>query len=309
MNKQHAVSMKALLVLSLFLIVLVSGCVGFGGGGVAYGTGVVIESFETDFPEVYSTENVNFNLKVRNTGSVSAEDVEARIVGLEEWKGNRACGTVDEIIAPNPIYGTQGGTRTCLITLTAPEIPQGLSLTYYPTARVTYRYSTETVKIITIYPTQELKRLQDQGKALPIETESSTSGPISLDIQTKSPIRSFERSITFPITVNIENVGGGVVCLTNECHDSETWNRVWVKIDPKDMDITECSSGWIDVTLWKGKSNTITCKLRAKSLLTSVSSKKTLKVIASYSYFFDKSIPITVIPKLDSKKSPPGIQV
>ncbi len=306
-----------LLIFLLILIVAFSGCI---GGPVETGNGVIIKDFEADFTDVYSTEVVNFNLRVQNTGSATATEVHAELLGIDEdwndhsvgnWQSGENLPNENEcrytsegfsLIPPSPQYRTEGQTHICTWTYKAPELPSTISVTYYPTVRVFYRYSSDVVKSITIVPREEAKALQDQGKTLPTETVSSTNAPITLDIETEGPIRAFEDHVTFPLSIKIRNMGGGVVCL-EECKKAkakpeEQWNRLRITIKSlgSDMILKDCNEQ-LEVSLYKGQENSITCMIEARNLpLTKT--QRLMRIHADYDYFIEKQIPVRVTAKL-----------
>ena len=164
-------------ILLLVLVVCASGCTNTKTAG----KGVIIEAFEPDHPEIYSGEPVVFRLLVRNTGSVEARNVHAELLGIDEDWCCKPAGTPEEkgrwlnreklpneeecryngegfsLAAPDPSMGTSGGTHTCTWSYRAPTIERGFSLTYRPTARVFYTYSTTTTKLITFGSSAELR--------------------------------------------------------------------------------------------------------------------------------------------------------
>ncbi len=281
--------MKYLFALPL-AIILVAGCIQVP----ATGGGLIINTFEPDFLQVYSGEPVNFRLLVKNTGSVDATDVRPVITGVDNWRS--AGGTCDEwnrISASVPYLGIEGGSKNCVWTLDAPEVPEGLSTTHNPTVRLYYTYRTNVVKTIFIASRRELKRIEDSGRALPAETKSSTSGPITLDIKSIGPIRFWESSVIFPLEITVNNVGGGVVCPTvNDCEDGQNWNSLKMEIEEEGITISECRLD--EVTLWRGKSNTFVCKVTVGGLSDITSVMKTISIEASYGYFVDKTTSVTV---------------
>jgi len=200
-----------IVLLTLFAAILASGCVSPLGGPAAGGNGIVIEVFKPDFSEVFSGEPVQLQLKLRNIGSADAEDISAMVMNLEWNKNTKEC-SESRMLPPDPSRGTEGATKTCIFSYTAPMLSKGISLTYSPTVRVKYRYSTTSVKSLTVLPIADARRLLQQGRTFAAETVSSTSGPIRLDITTKGPIRISGNSVEFPLEVKIQNTGGGTVC-------------------------------------------------------------------------------------------------
>ncbi len=283
---------------------LVSGCVAPIPGvttGTVSGAGVTIEAFEPDFKQIYTGEPVQLQLKVKNTGSVDATDVNVEIFGIE-W-GDPEEGTTcplsdskgkiaDKLIAPDPARGTAGGSQTCIFTYKGGQVPEGLTLTFNPSVRVRYQYSSETVKTITLLPIAEARRIEQGGQKLPSETTSSTNSPIALTITTKGPIRVFEDGVEFPIEVQIKNVGGGVVATST---DSKDWNKLdyVIKLPAEGVTATtDCKlSGTL--TLFKGQTNTISCLVKADSVGNPTLKQVTVST-SNYYYFIDKTTSITV---------------
>lgn len=284
---------KLTLILPILLVILVSGCT---GQPTVTGNGVVIDSFITDFPQVFSGEPTRFYVKIKNTGSSDAEDITVIMVGLDEWGGGTQECDIERLIAPNPTYGTLGGEKICTFTYNAPPVSQ--SIPYQATTRLTYFYRSTVVKTVVIASQGELRRIQDLGTALPSETKEQSSSPIQLDVQVQGPIRYWEGQgqVEFPVTININNVGGGVVC-SPDCDDSNNWYRV--AIDPDAGTIkTDCDYTFI--TLYKGQSNTITCTATVGVGDIIGPAQKTIQVESEYDYMIDESITVTVSPTYSS---------
>jgi hypothetical protein len=329
---------------SILLLVLVSGCA-TTSTKVESGSGVVIKDYSISFPELYSGECADFGALIKNTGSVKAEKVFAEIIGLDyDWYDkskiawNTGCKSQDggpwkdwekdanepecrfmayssggytvSLLPPDPAMGTDGQSRACTWTYKVPKIPDETTITYKPVLRVYYKYRTDVIKAITLLSEEEMKNLVKQGKTLSADTQSSTSSPVSLDVVTSTPIRTYADRIEFPITVNINNAGGGMVCSGRGTFDSwdkiedcrpsqkpeEAWNRMWVELEAdKEIRLSQECQGKIDITLYQGKSNSITCTATVNSRdLPSTYVQKMVKVHAYYNYLLDREIEITV---------------
>jgi hypothetical protein len=286
------------LILPLFLAVFISGCV-IPGGSTGGAGGVDIMAFETDWDQVYIDEPVSFRVLVQNTGSVDSGDGSIDILGLEEWS-KLECSpslTFDRLLPPNPDRGTSGESFAVTCNSDAPEVPSGLSVTYTPTARMSYGYSSDFVKSIIVASQEELRAIESRGTGLPSELISSSTSPISLSIETKGPIRfwSDTSKVEFPLEITVNNVGGGIACLDSSC-DTNDWNKIRLTIDGVDLDDSECqkySSKGV-LTLWQGRSNTIVCKasFSVGGIVGAV--QKNIQIHADYGYFVDRTIPITV---------------
>ena len=278
-----------------------------GGGGVAgSGTGVVIETFEPDFPQIFTGETAELRMKIKNVGDVDATHAFIRILGIDVliFQGSGPGCIFGLLLAPDRTKGTSGETQTCSVQFTAPTLPAGLTVQYTPIARLAYQYSTTTIKSLTFLPASELRQLQDSGRTIPAETVSSTAGPIAIDIATKGPLRFFEnKEVIFPLEITVSNVGGGVACeqttVNNECKDSKKWNIVKLKLDTDMSFVGNQGERCIDlvndkpIQLFRGQSNTITCKVKA-SKLPDGPVQKLITVTATYDYFVEKSTTISV---------------
>lgn len=333
---------SVLLVLSVILAISISGCTIFDGQ-MTPGNGVVVENFEPDFPRVYADESFKLQMKIRNTGSVDALNVYPKLYNIGSSTGEisdleisceGSCDADTRLLAPDPERGTTGESKTCMWDCYAPvNIPKGLTATFNPSVRLYYIYATHTIKSITLVSQNELRSLQTQGKALPSDTVSTTSGPLSLDVVVKGPIRYWEgeNTVTFPVNINIQNSAGGTSCVSDDkipipiisgiptmptvvgfnfipivfgCEDSSRWDKVRLifhKDDKGSVRIKECygieNENGAVIDLWKGQSRTITCEMEmdVPSSHSTGFIQKNLRFSLSYTYFTDSSTRVEVI--------------
>jgi hypothetical protein len=287
---------NAIIVLCIALIIPVSGCTSGPVGDGGYG--VIITDFAPEFTEYYLGEPVNFQVKIKNTGSTDASQVKVEILNLEGWEsmGGDYC-TFEKLIAPNPDMGTAGESKICTFRYRAPrELPQGLSFNYYPITRLVYSYESSTIKAITMASQSELRNIQDTGRALPADTVSSTQGPVSVSIETKGPIRFWEdlASVKFPIETKVTNTGAGTVS-RQEAALGENVNMLWIGTDlSHGMELEEPYCGNREASLWQGRSFESVCKVNAMDLSFTAPVQKTIKVTAKYDYTIDKQSQVTV---------------
>jgi hypothetical protein len=299
------------LVLIVFCLVLVSGCT---GPQTPAGSGIVIEDFVPYPSEMYSGESFNLQLMVRNTGSFDARNVRFELSNIGTAYGNKeleiVCETecphvIDRFLAPDPQAGTTGESMTCIWKCFAPEeIPRNERLVFNPNDRVHYYYESSIVKSVTIASEDELRSLLMQGRSLPSETTSLTEGPIRLGIQMRSPVKYSEKAneVTFPISISIENVGGGVACYPS-CSNPANRDRVLLEMGPESGMILKDCGTWMynEVDLWEGRARTVVCDGEI-SLFSETGDKwgglnilrKTLNMKATYEYFTDASASMTV---------------
>jgi hypothetical protein len=282
--------MKALLIFLPILLVILSGCV-----TPISGNGVEILTFEPSFPTVYSGESVDFRIKIQNHGTVDAIDVTPRIIGLETWDAEGGtCDDWDRIPAAVPEIGAPGGSANCRWTFTAPEVPTGLSTEHSPIARLYYGYRTSVVKSVLLASSKELRLMNDRGDTIPVQTASQTSGPLQIDVKTEAPVRFWESHVTFPISITVNNVGGGVVCRSvNRCESDDELNMLSLEIEAgNDISISDdCET---DIELWQGKTNTLVCQATFTGLSDIGIVQRTLSINTNYGYYTDKTASVTI---------------
>jgi hypothetical protein len=322
---------QSAVMISVLSLALVSGCT-LLTPAASPGGGVVIEGFSPVFSSVRSGEPVTFRLSIRNTGSSEARQVHAELLGLDQdWCKGSGCdtsrgGSPEKLpeeaecqytgsgfaLDPPTSYGGAGETHECTWNYNAPMVGRGLKVSYDATARVFYTYRSTAVESIPIGSVAEARRLQDSGLALPAETVSSSSAPIQISIESQSPIRAWEDSVTFPVKVTIQNTGGGVACASesgdlkdsckkfsggqvNEGYDAMV-NNVRLAISGTNLglspDCSEFSSGRL-VSLTAGSSNSFVCQVTANAVSSGVQ-ERTIVVTADYEYALDGRTSVTV---------------
>jgi hypothetical protein len=304
--------MKVLLLI-VIVFVAISGCV-----SVQTGNGIVIEDFGPDFNTVYSGEIVNFDLKIRNVGSVTADSVFAELLGVDQdwccadaglgpWYKNeklpnepycRYPGSLGankkQLKPPDPFWSVPGETMTCSWTYKIPKFPIGFIREYKPTVRVFYDYTTTLVQAINLLTRQEIVDIERSGQVLPNQAISLTKGPVSIRVDMASPVRVSESTVNFPIKITIENIGDGTVCLPGRCRktapEGEAWNKIILNIEG--VQLTDCQKE-MEIELYKGQASLI-CGASLTGLKLIGPEQKLLTITAKYSYFIEKSTAITV---------------
>ena len=307
--------MRRYIFLSVLLIptLIFSGCIQQGGSS---GLGMVIKEFSVHPGKVKGGETFEIRMKARNEGSVNAYNVHAELYNTDLFiSGNTlsiSCTPAvtcsqSRVLAGDPESGVGGGSLTCVWECEAPLIPEGTSVTFNPMVRLYYAYETHVIKSLTVVSQDELISIQDTGGALPLETISTTGGPIAMDIRTRAPIRfqRHEESVTFPVEVNIRNVGGGTACAASleggpdECEDTHNWNKVGLFFPEENLGITWISCSGIDdnqiVELWEGREKSVMCKaIMPLNWGPSGIVQRSLEFMAAYSYFIDAGASVVV---------------
>ncbi|MBN2101845.1 MAG: hypothetical protein JW716_03165 [Candidatus Aenigmarchaeota archaeon] len=295
----------------LVLIILISGCSyipdlgNFGGntGGSDSKMGLIIDTFEPVIMQKYSAEPVAFRVKIKNTGSETAFDVEARLTNIDEFQIYNQPTKRFQKIPPQTTTATgESPEVTWSWDLDAPVVPKGTKVTFKPRMQIIYTYKTDTVRSITVMPEIELREYVDSGKPFPSDVVSKSTGPVSLDIDIKGPIAHYQSKITFPISLTVQNIGGGTVC-REECTDLDRdYNRVDLFLETYDVRLKDCELNNIRLTDDRA---TVVCNAEIDDSIffgliqmgTKQVTKKNIRFNIVYTYITDKVTTIEVVGK------------
>lgn len=304
------------LLLPILAVVMISGCT-TPGGGQASGPGVVILAWEPDHTSVESDDDVQLRLKVKNQGGEQAEMVSAVLTGItlggDEWfpkTGNLEVPIQSILLPPNPRYGTEGEEATFIWELSAPLLPEGITRTYTPGVRVLYNYVTTAVKPITLVNEDELRRLIDTGGSIPSQPSQHSGGPLSVSVVTGKHIKvSNDNMQLVPITIHIENTGGGIPFYYGSTYgasvygipeEAEYYVSLAIELPPQLGFAGKCNefggTGFTmggNVLLWKGRSADVTCELNILSV-PAFTEESSIKLYLAYSYAIDRSTMVSV---------------
>jgi hypothetical protein len=303
-GKKFPKNQKALLlILPILAVVAISGCTGTGSTVASCGSGVEILNWEPSFSSVESGDQLQLRVQVQNKGCELAEDVVARIGGInmDDWgQGSFFSDEYDfgDLLPPNSQQGTEGDKGQYEFELEAPNLPEGLTQQYSPQVRVYYHYKTTAIKPITIVNENELRRLQDKGDSLTSgDTIVTSGGPISINVITGKFIKATESgwgSNIFPINIYIQNTGAGVVSTRDSPEDDY---MATISIDmPSGLSLMDCGSfsePADEIKLFKGKDTLITCEVSIDNAPFS-SQQENLILTAEYDYYIDRTTTISV---------------
>lgn len=299
MKEKHSRNLKPLLLLvPILAVVAISGCT--QSTGPTFGNGVTILNWEPTFSSVESNDQLQLRIRVQNQGEVTAKNVNAILTGInvDEWGGFGVGNAINfnDLSPPDRIQNTAGQIRESSFSLAAPKIPKGTTQQYSPQVRVFYEYKTTAIKSITLVNENELRRLQDQSKTLSSTDTVTSAGPLKVTVNTGKFIKARETgsysSNTFPITIDIQNIGGGVVARYNMPQDDY---KVNVAIEfPSRLQPIDCGTFLSNyVTLWKGQTASISCNLRISNPPLA-SEAANIKITLSYGYYIDSTTTVTV---------------
>ncbi len=203
---------QMVIVLLSVAVVFASGCIEFGEEEEPEGRALVVEVFEAIPDEVFSGDDFELVMDVRNMGDVVAENINPT---LYSHGGATPDGDFDEIAQLNPpTEEFEGEKATFQMSMRAPEI-RVTDETVTTEVRVPYEYGTEARILIPALSKDEHRIRVETGETVPgIETARVTQGPFTVRIEGPAPALIEQGDEEFRFYVHGNNVGGGTPYLT-----------------------------------------------------------------------------------------------
>jgi hypothetical protein len=263
---------KPTLLVLLFLIVFLAGCV--GQSGISGGPGVVVTGFSASPSTAEPSTNVEIVLTVENKGDVNAENVNAELMGLPqtEWNIPNRVQSIGELVAPQPSRGmNQGGVGDIVWDLMSP-LGKNVDIPYEATVRVTYDYTSSLDAQVSAVSTDWMRQKNDKGG---IKFQKSSSGPVSIKLIAPSTIISSGR---IPVQFQITNTGSGGI----------TGEALTFSVSGVDCPRT-------DIRLPKGRTGALYCSISTGGVTTYDVFQ--IGISTSYNYYIDQTTSITVLRK------------
>ncbi|MBI4014981.1 MAG: hypothetical protein HY365_03425 [Candidatus Aenigmarchaeota archaeon] len=311
--------------LSMALLLLVAGCVSTQRPvKVSASDGLQINEFSADINDVFGKETVMLSLEVENVGGTISKFVSAKLFGGNSgWSGNDAtaikplgAGTDNSLIPPLVETNKAGGFNRKLWSITAPDLPQGLTQNFDIGIRVRYDYTTTSVTPIDVISFDQFDQMRKKGTFEQGATATQNSNaPVKISLEAGSPItqQAAGASISETVILSFANVGSGVAFRdTATADDFPTQNSLgkvhFVITASKGTNTLQCDTGDGklvsdgEVTLRRGFDTVkLPCTLTLdKNDLTAGVPKDTITatVTADYSYAIDSTASIKVTSKL-----------
>lgn len=303
--------MKKILILVLVsAIVFSSGCI--GGVNLPFGQkektpasyGVVVNSFEPDFPEMDGGDSGEMYMEIQNTGGSKATNIYAYLYNLGDLTANIPDHTFSDLEPPDETVNLPGDVDTATWTITAPNLPQGVSQLYTPRVRLMYKYYTIATKNVKLLTKDEYRRLREKNQ-VPAggEGTSVTKGPLGVSISIREPVIIESDSDTFKIFINVNTIGKGSVFNPGITYSSPTdlsrddLGKIKMKIDAPGASAVsgKCDAfgNYVSEDLRRGQTLTYTCELNPSSFTTMT--EIPIKVTLYYGYLDDYSTSIKVV--------------
>lgn len=233
---------KFAIVLITASLVFASGCIDFDEEEEPEGHGLVVESFEAVPSEVFSGDDFELFLDVRNMGDVEAREVTPEIYSAGGAQNGEFDPPDEDSLNP-PTEEFEGEQVTFTSTMDAPTIDI-TDETLNIQTNIFYKYGTDARIRIPVISSEERRSREEAGEALPsIETTRVTDGPFTVRITGPSPaiIGEDDRDVTF--TVHGNNVGGGrAYYIEDDAHPDparEDLDKVYVEIESDDEEFDD----------------------------------------------------------------------
>ncbi|MFP4115904.1 MAG: hypothetical protein ACLFTQ_01740 [Candidatus Aenigmatarchaeota archaeon] len=301
----RAKKIGALLITSL-LVVAVSGCLDFGEEeSEPQQDGVIIDRLEA-YPEaVYSNEDLEIILDVKNMGTVNAENIKAQIfnrgkLSLKENEDNPK--DIDTLEKATDEY--QGESRTEDWSLEAPEV-ESVERTDNPKVRVYYEYETVAeVNVPALNRNEHRARAREDEEIPAVEAPVTSAGPFSVSLPEPGRAPSIEEGgDDFRLTIIGQNTGPGTAYLEGSVLDDLDRNTIEMKIDVGDPGelVGDCADAYGgefgEVSFWdhdfrKG------CRIDIDEDDVEPEMAIPVKIRLRYGYFVEDDVTVTTQPEV-----------
>jgi|GEM_PF-5974104 len=222
--------MKSFFLLLLLFIILIAGCTQDGGQSIITPSikseGLNIINFTTNFNTIRIQESTSLNLKLRNAGPFDSTNIKAVLYGYGLL-------IKQDLKNETEIILRDGKEDVLSWVLRAPVVlSQTESTQYTVNARVYYWYNFSGFKQIAFVPSNYI------GDS-PTVYSNVESGPLSVNIQTISPLRSLEgMGVNFSLTIEVNKDEVGSVNYYNDTLRSYHLNELriivpatWIPLD------------------------------------------------------------------------------
>lgn len=198
------------LLLSIMLVIAASGCVGGGGTTYSASAGVTINKMFFDPTSIFDKdEATDLIIELQNVGAKKLEYGGAYwVYGSGGWTASgdpmEAPLNKDSFLPPDDELGLPGTIEEKIITLTPPNIPDGMDDTYTFYTRVCYPYKTSSLSVLRTFGTDEYRSEPVVGSEA---VTRASAGPIHISLDSKTDIP--RRGDTLRLAFTITDVGGG----------------------------------------------------------------------------------------------------
>lgn len=294
-----AVAFIVIIVIALVVLLAFPNVLGgfnfFGGGGSAPigvgpgSAGVVINSFQITPPTIEGGDVATFTVEVQNKGGIDAESITYDIFGLSDsnsWSGKTTTQSGASTLEHEDLArGIPGESTVQEWESTSKE--KNTDITYPVTARVDYKYRTETDVVLLLYG-RDNPNVKNTGiTQSTISQVVTTIGPLSVAPKGTIPLIG-SNTDDFRISFEVTNSGGGRTYIGSKD----------TGLDKIKVSTTGCTlTGQSEVKLISGK-RTISCKVDT-SIKTDGQETKSVNLKLEYNYIVESTGNVQVLKQVD----------
>jgi len=232
--------MNKLLAMAVFSALLVSGCIGQGGGTttpVGEPIGVEITDFAVEPSSVFSGSTARVIMNIQNNGGANMLTDPALstkpmglilLIAASDWKFTSGLSNeswVKVLKRADPATGQTAGQDIFRWSMTAPALSKGQTRTDNIIGRIYYDYETVARGSVWIYPESE------RDSATAGATFSTTDGPLKMTIKVDPDPPVLKQTESFTLTINLENIGTGTVYKNGTAFYNNTEDKFYYNID------------------------------------------------------------------------------
>lgn len=228
----------------LSLVVIASGCSHTAStSSTATSDSVTIQNFSAFPNDVLNNQQVRLTLTMINDGEGTAKNVQARLFnvpfsGDNSWKGldsrTKDFGNLQPADDENNLPARES---TKYWSLEAPNLEDGVTIPYQFMTEIFYKYDTSGTTSVTLMDQQ---RFREEGGGASRPTLDTTSGPVQMEVRTRSPIVFYpgdEGSRDTEMCVIVTNEGTGTPFWHDRAYengnydvDEEETNKVKLRV-------------------------------------------------------------------------------
>jgi len=288
---------RLIILLSLILIVVISGC----GGQQTIQTskvsdGIVIKDFSFDSSTVYEGDSVGLNLELQNVGGVEGTLESIIVYGGLNFYESVDLSKINKKLSPSaPEVNFEGDSRSIRLKLNAPTVTA--ETTYSYSTRVVYKYKTQytgTLRVVTDTYLETLPESERQNllESNGIASSSVTGGPLSVTPMKGRNFIVSESEGPSSVVFQLNNVGSGYPSNSDTINENSKYNVEILTYSG----FTGCDSyGSKIVKLSGGKGRLFNCTFPLSS---NIINKEDIifTITFDYYYYLDGITSITVAP-------------
>ncbi len=246
MKTHYSERVKLLSILGLVLAVIISGCVGGGGGQRIFNLGedALKVNIDTEGRSSFdSLEPFTITVTAENTGKFDVSNVASRLQGYD---GITSTETPRALLSdlrdlspsmldrPQPDKKVAGGTGTIDWDVAAPFVPvDSPDREIILTGEVTYDTKSLATQRVVAATRTHIENLQARGESLPTMPETdAVNGPVSIDVEIPLPyVKVIGQKNEFPVRIHLNNDGSGTL-LNKDISEYDYLGKVILKVPP-----------------------------------------------------------------------------